>query len=274
MKPCTSVVVHDHDVDFAPFASDMCGAYQHGGSMNMSRQSMASLQAMCASMWPFDGIMDYVEESLGDLTGGLLGEKKSAEEEAVDEASKIFHSWSGKIEEAVETVSEAAEAAGEAIAGKEDGGADALEVADKYVGRLTVLVENVKKCCKHHPKLPASLKCNNFVSGFQNIALGFRDAVFAYFKDFANPESWKEGVCKLMSIETATKPIRDAATSVAKLVEKLQETCIEVSPGQAAEMMKVVGKGIFGMPQTIVDGMASAKNRLQKAICLKLRSRS
>jgi len=39
VKPCISVAAHDHGLKIALVQSKICGAHQHGGWMNMSRQS-------------------------------------------------------------------------------------------------------------------------------------------------------------------------------------------------------------------------------------------
>lgn len=218
---CTSVLVHDYDMDFAPAASEICSAYQHGGGVNISRQSagMEALVGACASFWPLDGIMDTVHT----LTGGLLGKKL-------------------------------------------DGETKALAGADVEVGKLTVLVDNVKKCCADNPKFPQNLQCTLQLHGYKDIAAGYVEAVGGYFKDFASPETWKEGVCKILRLETATKPIQTVADTMVELNKQLQTTCVHV-PTQAFEMLNGMTKGLTGSPTVISDGLNAAKDALLKLIC-------
>eukprot|EP00406_Dinophysis_acuminata_P003794 CAMPEP_0179221986 /NCGR_PEP_ID=MMETSP0797-20121207/6481_1 /TAXON_ID=47934 /ORGANISM="Dinophysis acuminata, Strain DAEP01" /LENGTH=263 /DNA_ID=CAMNT_0020928801 /DNA_START=125 /DNA_END=917 /DNA_ORIENTATION=- len=231
--------------------------------------------------WPLDGLVEKaldavlpgnlgtltfgfvtpakIAEAIGGMTGGVVGPAgKANEDKALGDINNIF----GGISKAMpKSMKELAEKTG--VVKKKVGEMSALEVADEYVGKINVLVENVMKCCKHHPNLPGSLKCATILTGFQQIAMGFHEAVSAFFKDFAMPENWKDGVCKLLSMETAVKPIQDTATSVMKLFEKLDNTCIMPSPGQATELMKSMA-GVGGVPKEIIDGKAMAKADLKK----------
>mmetsp|Transcript_88608 Transcript_88608/g.251176 ORF Transcript_88608/g.251176 Transcript_88608/m.251176 type:complete len:235 (-) Transcript_88608:100-804(-) len=217
VKPCSSVAVHDHGLLISHVQSKICGAHQHGGWMNMSRQSADTedpfyevkvlLQTICFKMFDF-GV-------------SLVPSEKDT----------------------------------------------ALKTADADTGKLAVLTEKVKACCADNSNFFGAVTCTAQLAEYGAIASEYTMAVANYFKAYATETSgMKDAICKLMDVQTDTKPIRDVASTVVSLNNQMADTCVSLPPG-TMQIMNSMTTGITSMPQIVADGLSMAQEALHNMIC-------